>query len=79
MDTARSIYNRYNSNQDDKTAYAAHFGGAMAGLLVGIVVLRNLEVEKFEKILQRIAITIFVLFMVVAIIWNIVHNNFLDS
>ena len=44
FDVALAIYNRYAGGGGDShntVAYAAHMGGAMAGFLVGMNVLRN--------------------------------------
>ena len=44
FDVALAVYNRYASGGGDShntVAYAAHVGGALAGLLVGMNVLRN--------------------------------------
>jgi hypothetical protein len=50
--------------------YAAHLAGAMAGLLVGIFVLRNLQVKAWERKVWWASIVLFTLLMLAAIIWN---------
>jgi rhomboid-related protein 1/2/3 len=50
--------------------YAAHLAGAIAGLLVGINVLRNLEVKTWEKKVWWASIILFTALILAAIIWN---------
>jgi len=59
--------------------YAAHFGGALAGLLVGILVLRNLEKKKWEKVLWIVGLVVFTILVVFAIAWNIFYTGFPES
>ncbi|GFG28877.1 hypothetical protein Cfor_06254 [Coptotermes formosanus] len=50
--------------------YAAHLAGAIAGLLVGINILRNLEVKSWERKVWWASIILFTVLMLAAIIWN---------
>lgn len=50
VDVGTALYYYYVENVDTKVGYAAHFAGAIAGLLVGVNVLRNLQVETWEKV-----------------------------
>jgi Mn2+/Fe2+ NRAMP family transporter len=40
-------------------SYAAHIGGAITGLFLGLVLLRNLKVLKWEQILQWISLAVY--------------------
>ncbi|XP_050311400.1 rhomboid-related protein 2-like [Anthonomus grandis grandis] len=71
FDLGSSIYDRYYLKMDDAIGYAAHFGGAIAGLLVGIYLLKNLNVTKFEKYLWWAAVVTYVVLTVIAIFMNI--------
>jgi len=50
--------------------YAAHLAGAIAGLLVGINILRNLDVKPWERKVWWASIVLYTALMLVAIIWN---------
>jgi len=50
--------------------YAAHLAGAIAGLLVGINILRNLEVKTWERKVWWASIILYIVLMLAAIIWN---------
>ena len=53
FDVALAVYNRYavtgGGDSHNTVAYAAHAGGALAGFLVGMNVLRN-----FHKLVRRL-------------------------
>ena len=52
-DVSLAVYKRYsNTHSHNNTSYVAHVTGAMVGLMVGILVLRNRYVEPWEKNLK---------------------------
>lgn len=69
-DVGTAIYNRYVLDVDQHIGYAAHLAGAVAGLLVGLNVLRNLEVTHRERIIWWASFVIYFSLMGTAIIWN---------
>ncbi|KAK6640671.1 hypothetical protein RUM44_012368 [Polyplax serrata] len=69
-DVGTAVYNRYILDINDQVGYVAHLAGAAAGLLVGINVLRNFKVRKWERRLRWISLFVYVALMLVAIIWN---------
>lgn len=70
-----AIYDRY-TQQKNRTSYAAHLAGAIAGLLVGIIALRNLHVRKWEVVLGWLALVLYVLLMGGAIIFNLTYPDY---
>ncbi|KAJ8958531.1 hypothetical protein NQ318_002326 [Aromia moschata] len=75
-DIGTAIYNRYVLDFDEHIGYAAHFAGALAGLLVGINVLRNLSVTKTERVIWWVSIVAFSILMVTCIIWNLAWKSY---
>lgn len=71
IDTGTAIYNRYFLDLNDHIGYVAHFAGATAGLLVGILILRNLEVKKGERICRWISLAVYLILMGTGIFINI--------
>ncbi|KAG7197980.1 hypothetical protein KM043_016209 [Ampulex compressa] len=59
----------------DPTVYLA---GAVAGLLVGINVLRNLEVKRWEKVVWWASIITYSGLMTAAILWNILYTSYYE-
>lgn len=49
----------------------AHLGGAVAGILVGVVVLRNLEVEKWENYCRWSSLGLFVGLILIGVLLQV--------
>ncbi|KAJ8712883.1 hypothetical protein PYW08_008187 [Mythimna loreyi] len=71
VDIGTAVYDRYWRNLDQNIGYVAHLAGAIAGLLVGIGVLRNLEKRKWEKRLWWAAVLLYCSLMLGGILANI--------
>ncbi|VDP83105.1 unnamed protein product [Echinostoma caproni] len=69
-DTGFAIYARLKNPQASRVGFSAHLGGFVAGVLVGIPILRNLEVERWEKVCFWVSIVLFTCFVVAAILFN---------
>ncbi|XP_063220205.1 rhomboid-related protein 3 [Bacillus rossius redtenbacheri] len=76
VDIGTAVYNRYVINEDKQIGYAAHLAGALAGLLVGICVLRNLEIKRWERQVWWASIVLFSSLMLAAVLWNIFASSF---
>lgn len=70
-DIGTAVSERYISQTTQQVAYAAHLAGGVAGLLVGLYVLRNLEVHSWERVLLWCAICVFFILITVLVMWNI--------
>ncbi|XP_049699063.1 rhomboid-related protein 2 isoform X3 [Helicoverpa armigera] len=71
VDIGTAVYDRYWSHLNQNIGYVAHLAGALAGLLVGIGVLRNLEKRKWEKRLWWAAVLLYCSLMLAGILANI--------
>ncbi|XP_022120723.1 rhomboid-related protein 2 isoform X3 [Pieris rapae] len=71
VDVGTAVYDRYWKQTQQNIGYVAHLGGAVAGLLVGIGVLRNLEKRKWEKRLWWAAVILYFSLMIAGILANI--------
>lgn len=78
-DIGTAIYNRYVLNKVESIGYVAHFAGAVAGLLVGINILRNLSVTRTERVIWWVSITLYVLLMAMCIFWNIFWTSYFPN
>lgn len=58
LDLGYAIWDTY-ASAETATGHMAHLGGAVAGVLVGVLVLRNLEVEKWETYCKWISLGLF--------------------
>ncbi|XP_055305012.1 rhomboid-related protein 2-like [Sitodiplosis mosellana] len=66
---------RYFNNIYDQVGYVSHLCGAIAGLLVGIGVLQNLEVRRWERWLWWCAVTLYFLLMITGISIHIFYDQ----
>ncbi|XP_018400118.1 PREDICTED: rhomboid-related protein 3 isoform X2 [Cyphomyrmex costatus] len=78
VDVGQAVYNRYVLDTNDQIGYVAHLAGAIAGLLVGINILRNLEVQTWEKVIWWTSIVTYTVLMTAAILWNILYPSYYD-
>lgn len=74
-DIGFSVY-RHLNDPFDRVGYMAHLCGGIAGLLVGIGVLRNLNVRPFEKKLWWFAVTVFSALMISGILFHIFNPEY---
>lgn len=71
VDTGVAVYYRY-VQEEVPVSYAAHAAGAAVGLLLGIVVLRNLRVRTWERVIWWFSLLLFLGLFLAAIVWNAV-------
>ncbi|XP_050353366.1 rhomboid-related protein 2 isoform X4 [Nymphalis io] len=71
VDIGTAVYDRYWRHLQQNIGYVAHLAGAIAGLLVGIGVLRNLEKRKWEKRLWWAAVVLYFSLMLIGVLANI--------
>lgn len=64
-----------NFRTESSTSHISHLSGAIAGMLVGFVVLTNIEVEPYERKLQKVAALIFGFLVTTAIFIHIFYAN----
>ncbi|XP_067637635.1 rhomboid-related protein 2 [Eurosta solidaginis] len=74
-DLGTSVY-RHLTDQHDQIGYIAHLSGAVAGLLVGIGVLRNLEVQRWEKILWWVAVILYFSLMMTGVLIHVLMPKY---
>merc|ERR1711976_176581 len=75
FDIGYALYITYVLGYESSTSYAGHAFGALAGLLIGVFVLKNRKVEDWEVIFQWIAFAVFGVLILGFIVWHIVGSN----
>jgi len=58
------------------TGYHAHLAGALAGLTMGVVVLKNRRVEPWQLGLRFACLLFFMAFVVFGVLWNLFTEDF---
>ncbi|XP_074599780.1 rhomboid-4 [Brevipalpus obovatus] len=79
LDVGVAVYSRYYGKRGDRTSYSAHLMGAIAGFLIGILVLRNLKVRKWEKILGWAALFVYSFLLIFCVVWNVVYDDYFPT
>ena len=82
IDTGWAIYRRYNHNSEksyQKISVVAHLSGAVAGLLVGIIVLKNRKVHTWEIKLKILCIITYAIFIGGCILWNVMADSIMSE
>ena len=72
VDTGVAVYYRH-TGQDNLVSYTAHIAGAVVGLLLGIVLLRNLSYQTWERALWWCSLLIFLGLFLGTIVWNAIE------
>lgn len=75
-DIGVAIYGRYVKEEHSRVSYSAHFAGALVGFLIGINVLRNLKMRRWEVILGWAMLFVYILLMGFAIIFNLINEKY---
>lgn len=73
-----AIYSRYESEPSPSlpsVSFIAHITGGIAGLTIGLIVLKNFEQKLHEQLLWWIALGLYSACIIFAIIYNIVNSG----
>ncbi|XP_075161055.1 rhomboid [Haematobia irritans] len=66
--------NSGSSNEAPPVSYIAHLTGALAGLTIGLLVLKNFEHRTYENLIWWLALGIYCAFTVFAIVFNLINT-----
>lgn len=79
LDVGLALYKRYGTDEESKVGYAAHLGGFIGGLFLGIVCLKNLKVRSWERVLWYVALVIILLLLLIAVLVNTFYNGYVKE
>ncbi|CAD6221206.1 GSCOCG00005088001-RA-CDS [Cotesia congregata] len=76
-DVGFAIYDRYAAEQmGPPVSYVAHLTGALAGLTIGLLVLKNFEQRLHEQLLWWVALGVYAACTIFAIMYNLLHPDY---
>ncbi|XP_027211267.1 rhomboid-related protein 2 isoform X1 [Penaeus vannamei] len=70
LDLSYAFYDTYGSATPSNTGHMAHLGGAIAGVLVGVSILRNLQRRRWERVCWWVSFIIYVILVGTAVVLN---------
>lgn len=71
-DVGFAIYDRYAvEQQGPPVSYVAHLTGALAGLTIGLLVLKNFEQKLHEQVLWWVALGVYAACTLFAVLFNV--------
>ena len=81
VDVSIAIYHRYAiqsdiimfQSQPESISYVAHLAGALAGLTIGLLVLKNFEQKLHEQLLWWMALGVYTACIILALLFNIIN------
>lgn len=73
-DVGFAIWDRYtNNNIGPPVGYVSHLMGALAGLTIGLLVLKNFEQKLHSQVMWWVALGVYSICTLFAILWNIFY------
>ena len=78
-ETGMAIYRRYFEEEVTEVGISSHIGGMLAGLLLGIPILKNVNVLTWEKTLGYVTLAIYLSFVGFAMIFNGVYKGYPET
>ena len=71
-DVGFAIWDRYSAGESSPpVGYVAHLMGALAGLTIGLLVLKNFEQKLHSQVMWWVALGVYSALTLFAILWNI--------
>ena len=72
VDVGIAIYNRYAVSLHS-VSYVAHLAGGLAGLTIGLLVLKNFEQKLHEQLIWWVALGVYVACILFALVFNVFY------
>ncbi|XP_033731802.1 rhomboid-related protein 2-like [Pecten maximus] len=80
LDTGNAVYRRFfDANATTKIGISAHIGGLLAGLLLGIPILKNIKELPWEKTLGWITLAVYLIFVSFAMFFNGLYPGYPET
>lgn len=76
VDVGFAVYCRYAfepSSNAPPVSYVAHIAGALAGLTIGLLVLKNFEQKLHEQLIWWFALGVYAICTLFAVVYNVSH------
>ncbi|CAL1534822.1 unnamed protein product [Lymnaea stagnalis] len=78
-DTGVAIYRRISEPEANKIGVTAHIGGFLAGLMLGIVILKNVNTLTWEKNLGWVTLAVYLAFVAFCCLFNAFYDGYPET
>ena len=76
-DVGFAVYDRYAAEQPGPSvSYVAHLTGALAGLTIGLLVLKNFEQKLHEQLMWWVALGVYAACTIFAVLFNVFNPGY---
>jgi rhomboid-related protein 1/2/3 len=76
-DVGFAVYDRYAAEQPGPSvSYVAHLTGALAGLTIGLLVLKNFEQKLHEQLIWWVALGVYAACTIFAVLFNVFNPGY---
>ncbi|KAL4219613.1 Rhomboid-related protein 2 [Mactra antiquata] len=79
LDTANAVYRRFFDPAGGNIGITAHMGGLIAGLFLGIAVMKNINEKPWEKTVGWITLAVFLVFVSFSIFFNGLYQGYPET
>lgn len=79
LDTANAVYRRFFDETSANIGISAHIAGLLAGLFLGIAVMKNINEKPWERTVGWVTLAIFLVFVSFAIFFNGLYKGYPET
>lgn len=79
LDTANAVYRRFFVEGGGKIGISAHMGGLVAGLFLGIAVMKNIREKPWERTVGWVTLALFLVFVAIAVFFNGIYQGYPET
>ncbi|KAK3781447.1 hypothetical protein RRG08_019072 [Elysia crispata] len=78
-DTAAAVHRRIKEPQQFKVGVSAHIGGFVAGIFMGVLILRNIKRHSWERTLGWTMLALYLAFVAFCVLFNVFYPGYPDT
>ncbi|KAL4217875.1 Rhomboid-related protein 2 [Mactra antiquata] len=79
VDTSMAVYRRFYETGVSKVGISAHCGGLLTGLLLGIPVMKNINILSWEKKIGWLTLGLYIIAVIACVLFNGLYPYYPDT
>lgn len=76
VDTGSAVYKRFYNPGGGPVGISAHVGGLLTGLLLGVPVMKNVNILSWEKKVGWVTLSVFIVALIFCVLFNGLYQNY---